>query len=702
MKLALSTNFFTAFAKLPKKLFNKTTNLVNMLKKDPNYVNSKGANLEKLKATDDLYSIRVDDTYRCILKKPAGGTVFILLWVDHHDKAYQWANSHRCNIHPETGSVQIVSTIHLDDAAKEQEAAPQKEALFYKYRDRELLRLGVPEELIARVKTIASEEELDLMSDILPEEAYEGLFYLYSGESLADIYSYLATLDSSKTEVDIEDFSVALENGCSKRRFYVVEEDDDLISMLNAPLEKWRVFLHPTQRKLVEKNWNGPVRVLGGAGTGKTVAAIHRAKWLAKQLDKDSTKILFTTFTKNLAIDIEENLRKICSDKTMQNIEVKNLDGWVYEFLYQQGYKERIVYGNVTRDIWKEALLLKPTELNLPDSFFSEEYARVVQPQNVSKLNDYLRAKRIGRGTRLTKEQRRAVWPVFEEYRLLMSKNNYKEPADAMRDARILLEAGKAKCKYSHIIVDESQDITSQGFKLIRTMVPEGPNDIFIVGDAHQRIYGHKVVLGQCGIKIVGRGRKLKLNYRTTDEVRKFAMGIFLDKKVDDLDDGEDDNKGYKSIFHGPSPEIINCTDLYDEAAQIEKRISLLRRNDPETQICIALRTNRLLTNYQELLNKKGIETTILSNEQSDIANSKAIRLGTMHRVKGLEFDHMIIASANQGTIPLTRATQSDEKLIASENLIKERCLLFVAITRAKKSLTITTYGKPSPFLPLH
>lgn len=696
MKLALSSDFFTAFAKLPKKLFNKMTNLMDKMKKSPEYIDSKGANLEKIKNTDDLYSIRLDNAYRCILKKPEKGDIFILLWVDHHDEAYQWADTHSCKIHPETGSLQILKTSHIEIESK-QKPSKIKDSFFSKYRNRELLRLGVPEDLIERVKQIDTEKQLDELGKLLPEEAYEGLFYLLAGDSLADVYAYFDTLDSSKDKVDVEDYSVALDNTTSKRRFYVVEEDDDLISMLNAPLEKWRVFLHPSQRNLVERNWNGPVRVLGGAGTGKTVAAVHRAKWLAKRLESKTTKVLFTTYTKNLAVDIHDNLSKICSDKTMKKIEVKNLDSWVYEFLYQHGYKEKIVYD--TSKIWKDALLIKPTELDLPDSFFPEEYARVIQPQNVSTLSNYLRAKRVGRGTRLNKEQRQLVWKVFEEYRLLMAKKNYKEPSDAMRDARVLLETGKAKCNYSSIIVDESQDITAQGFKLIRAMVPEGQNDIFIVGDAHQRIYGHKVVLGRCKINIIGRSRKLKLNYRTTDEVRKFAMKIFNEELVDDLDGGSDNNMGYKSIFHGPQPEIIHGSDLYEEIDNIVRRISTIKKNDPETYICIALRTKKLVDDYQQILQKKNIETVILSSDHSDDSASGAIRLATMHRIKGLEFDHMIIAAANQGIVPLKQAEKTDESLIASENLTKERCLLFVAATRAKKSLTITTSGQPSEFL---
>jgi len=310
MKVAISSDFFTALSKLPKTQMNKTIKLVEKFKNDPT---SSGINYEKLHFSSDsrLYSIRVDNTYRCIVLKPERGNVFILLWVDHHDAAYDWAKRHKCSIHPETGSIQILETEYTTEQMPIIEKKNTK-TVFNEYRDRELLRLGVPEEMLSQIRQIESEDELDALRAYLPEEAYEGLFYLLAGDSLEEVLQYLSN-DTIGEKVDTNDFVKALENANSKRRFYVVDENDiDLMSMLNAPLEKWRVFLHPTQRKLVYRDWNGPVRVLGGAGTGKTVVAMHRAKWLAQKLPLSEGKILLTTFTKNLAMDIYENLKKIC------------------------------------------------------------------------------------------------------------------------------------------------------------------------------------------------------------------------------------------------------------------------------------------------------------------------------------------------------------------------------------------------------
>ena len=693
MKIAISTDFFTALSKLPKKQMHKTIKLVEDFRKNPT---SSGFNYEKIQNADQMYSIRVDLAYRCIVMKPKKGDVYILLWVDHHDDAYDWAKRHKCLVNPETGSLQILETEYL--AAPETTVETKEGTFFSKYRDKDLLRLGIPAQLLSKVRAIRNEEELDTLQEVLPQEAYEGLFYLMAGDSLEEVYRYLSTIPAEP--VDTSDFAKALEQNISKQHFYVVDESDvDLISMLHAPLEKWRVFLHPSQRRLVERDWNGPVRVLGGAGTGKTVVAMHRAKWLAEKALMHNGKILFTTFTKNLAMDIYENLKKICKDDLLEYIEVKNLDQWVYEFLYKNGYQEQIVYSDQTDQLWDDALMLKPSSLDLPDSFFKEEWERVIQPQSVTTLQEYIRAKRIGRSTRLSRAQRKMAWDVFEEYRLLLSRRNFKEPSDAMRDAKILIEQGKLEEKYESVVVDEAQDFSEQAFMLLRALVPEGKNDLFIVGDAYQRIYGHKVVLGQCGIKIVGRSRKLKLNYRTTDEIRKWAVTLFDAYQVDDLDNGIDKQNDYKSLYHGPEPVIQVFDTVEEESKAIKSHIDSILYEDETSQICVVVRTQRLVKKYKDILEKMQFETLVLSRNTKDNLAQKAIRIATMHRVKGLEFDHIIIANVSKGVVPPAVISKSAEEQIEDEQDLKERSLLFVAATRAKKSLMITAVGSPSEFI---
>ncbi len=695
MKVAISSDFFTALAKLPKTQLNKTIRLVEKFKNNPK---STGLNYEKLHFAPNMHSIRVDGSYRCIVMSPQKDDVYILLWVDNHDEAYDWAKKHKCMVNPETGSLQIIQ-VEKEIEKIAVNVTEEKETFFTRFKDKELLKIGVPDDLLEHVRSIDNEDDLDAIREYLPEEVYEGLFYLLAGDNFEEVYNYIYT--ASSEVVDIDNFTKALDNDSSKRHFYVVEENDtELINMLNAPLEKWRVFLHPTQRKLVERDYNGSVRVLGGAGTGKTVVAMHRAKYLAQKASLfDTKKILFTTYTKNLAIDIYENLRKICDEETLNKIEVKNLDQWVYEFLSKNGYQNEIVYDDKTDDIWEKALVSKPSELDLPDSFFKEEWERVIQPQSVNTINDYISASRVGRGTRLNRKQRKLIWEVFEEYRLLLSAKNYKEPSDAMRDARILIDNEKMKEKYSSIVVDEAQDLTAQSFMLLRDMVEEAKNDIFVVGDAHQRIYGHKVVLGQCGIKIVGRSKKLKLNYRTTDEIRKWAVSLLEGETFDNLDDGVDSSGDYKSLYHGPEPKIESFESYEQEVEFINQYIKSIKDEDKESRICIVVRTQKLVNSYNSYFQENGIDTLKISRNSKDNLSNDAIRLATMHRVKGLDFDHVIIASMNNGIIPLEIGEKSEENQIESERLVKEKSLVFVAATRAKKSLLITSYGEYSPLL---
>ena len=575
MKVAISSDFFTALSKLPKTQLSKTIKLVDKFKNNPK---SSGLNYEKLHFANNMHSIRVDGSYRCIVMSPETNDVYILLWVDNHDDAYDWAKKHKCIVNAQTGNLEIIQATHEAESISSSHET-STETFFSKFKDKELLKLGVDAKLLKYVKSIDNENDLDNFRKHITEEVYEALFYLLSGDSYEEVYNYLYA--ENNTNIDEDDFTTALENDSSKRSFYVVEEGDtELRNMLNAPLEKWRVFLHPTQRKLVEKNYNGAVRVLGGAGTGKTVVAMHRAKYLASRINMfENKKILFTTYTKNLAIDIYENLKKICEPELLSKIEVKNLDQWVYEFLTKHGYKNEIIYSSKTDDLWEDALTSKPSELALSDSFFKEEWERVIQASGVATLNDYIKVSRTGRGTRLSRTQRKQIWEVFEEYKLLLSAKNYKEPSDAMRDARILLKNSDQESVYSHVIIDEAQDFNAEAFRLIRDMVVESKNDIFIVGDAHQRIYGHKVVLGQCGINIRGRGKKLKLNYRTTDEIRKWSVALLNGEQIDDMDDGLDSNSDYKSLYHGSKPLIKGFDSYESEVEFINSYIKNLKIN---------------------------------------------------------------------------------------------------------------------------
>lgn len=698
VQVAFSNLYMEALTKLEGNVQSKVNQAVLKLMSNPDLP---GLNREKIHQAKDpsIQSIRVNDTYRIILSSQDQGRVFLLLWVDHHDDAYAWAASHKCKINPATGTIQIYQA-EIESATESLATLHPAEqpSLFEALKDRQLLKLGVPEELLSLVRKVSSETELDAIQNKLPADAYESLFFYAAGQDYEEVLADKSQteLNSSEQTYDTDDFTAALARLQNKATIFVPESEAELNAMMNASLDKWRVFLHPSQRNLVEGNKNGPVRVLGGAGTGKTVVAMHRAQWLASRLT-DNQKILFTTFTKNLAQDIAQNLKSICHEEYAQ-IEVINLDKWVSQFLRKQGYDYQLALDSEQlKKLWDQAYSEKPTQLDFKLAFFQDEWSQVVQSQGLKTLDEYKRASRIGRGTKLSREQKADVWRVFEEYRALLNKHRLKEVDDAYRDATQYIQANKLQLNYRSIIVDEAQDMGMAAFTLLRSMVEEQENDLFIVGDAHQRIYGRKVVLSKAGISIRGRSKKLKINYRTTDEIRQYAVSLLHGITVDDLDGSTDNNQLYKSLTHGPQPNIEHFSTQDEQIRYITKLLeqSVIERGNN----CIVARTNHEVARLIEGLEKQGISCFEIKTTDSN-APLDSVKVATFHRVKGLEFDRVILASINKGLVPLDAATHNMSDDAACEDAHnQEIALLYVALTRAKKEAYILSYGESSEFL---
>ncbi len=692
--MAMSVDFLSAFARLPGRQQRGVRALIARFNNDSA---ASGLNYERINGAKDpnIRSLCIDRGYRAIVLKPARGDVHVLLWADKHDDAYHWATRRRCDVNPESGAVQVY--LPQDDGpAEPSPATAEPTGAFAGLKDRELMRLGVPQAMLPEVRSIADADGLEPIEERLPAEAHDALFLYLAGDSYED----LVREREAPPSVDVEDFTAALRRPESQMRFAVAADEMELEAMLNAPLARWRVFLHPSQRRLVERDWNGPLRVLGGAGTGKTVAAMHRARYLARTLPEG--RILFTTFTRNLAADIEHNLGAICTPEEMQRIEVTNLDRWVMRYLRGQRYQFQLQFGRL-REAWQIALNVRPPAPNLPDAFYEDEWEQVVQASAIADKQTYLTVSRAGRGTRLNRADRALVWPVFEEYRAQLAERGVKEVDDAYRDATALLRAESSDpTGYAAVIVDEAQDMGAPAFRLLRAIAPPGRNDLFIAGDGHQRIYGRRrVVLGRCGIDIRGRSRKLKLNYRTTEQTRRWATALLADRDIDDLNGGTDDSHGIRSLTRGPQPQIAHFDTREEHDARLLACIRKLAADgEPLRAACVAARTGAERDAAANALRDDGFECAVLGGAASDDEQrGDAVRVATMHRVKGLEFDHVLLASVNSGLVPL-RARGEAADATAKENAeTEERALLHVAATRARKSLTVLSFGRPSRFV---
>lgn len=695
VKVAMSQDFLNAFAKLPRNIQGRTTDFLNKFRNDPT---SPGINLEKLNAVIDkkLCSARINDTYRCIIARDEASSTYIVLWVDHHDEAYAWAARRRCAMNPNTGTVQIyqVEEAVTTGGGEVTNAA----ALFASITDEALLKLGVPQEQLAYVRSLTSVEEFYKAEVSLPKDAYEYLAWLNEGVPLEEVLE-LAEAERPKLPCDT-DIGTALITPASMKSFVVIDGEEELRRIMAAPLEQWRVFLHPEQRKLVARNFKGPARVLGGAGTGKTVVAMHRAKMLAGKC-KPQERILFTTFTANLAADIKENLKKICTVEELRKIEVVHLDAWVNKFLRESGFGARIAYDEEINPLWQEAIATAYTGSGFDAKFFEEEWNRVVIVQEALTLEKYVKAARNGRGTRLNRKTKLQIWEVFAAYQNLLKEKQLRDINTAMYECTKLLHNAGGTTRYAHIIVDEGQDFSDNAYRLLAALSgTEHDNDIFIVGDAHQRIYRNKPILSRAGINVRGRSSTLKINYRTTEEIRKYALALLNGIAFDDLDDAADLDDRCQSLMHGAKPQLEHFNDASEEIDFIAKEIALLAGNGVAlADICIVARTKRLIEDYIAQLTSAGIRSYAIKRNKVDDRSLDGVRVATMHRVKGLEFQYVFVAAVNNRIVPLYNAINRNDAVTEAESIVSEKCLLYVALTRAQKAAYITSYGVRSEFL---
>ncbi len=695
-KVALSQDFLLNLSKLPSGVQSKVMKWAIRFQTDPK---SPSINYENIHAASDanMKSVRIDGDWRGIVFKPDQGDVYVLLHVNKHDEAYRWAERRKLIINPVTGAMQMIQVEEAVALAeplvapkvKTPEApaptlADQSKPYAQGVSDHDLIALGVPPDLLERVRVVCFEAELDALQSALPVEAYEALFLLAAGDTAEQILNARET--RVDRQIDTTNFEAALQTPESQSRFVVVD-DEAMVAIMNAPLAQWRVFLHPTQHKLASGDRSGPVRVLGGAGTGKTVVAMHRAKWLAENRTSDKQKVLFTTFTKNLALDIENNLKTLCTKATLEKIEVRNLDTWVHGFMRSRKLEHRIVYDRKAEgalQAWQAAMTAKDSSLDLPDSFYEEELEQVVLAHGVTTKDGYRAVRRTGRGVVLSRAKRDAVWPVFEEYRGQLASRKLKEVDDAYRDVATLLDeeisAGKVLATYSAIVIDETQDLGPQALRLLRAMIASNPNDLFFVGDGHQRIYTrNRAAMSKCGIDIRGRSKKLYLNYRTTDEIRKQAVAVLEGCDIDDLDDGHDETKRYKSLSHGPVPKVIDVPsheEAMSNAVNLVKEWAVQDGADATESVCVIAPSKKardaLASSFQNL----GLDAAVIDENQNAVGTRGAIYFATMHRAKGLEFDRVIVVAPKAY---LGDPLETDSK----------RKLIYVALTRAKKEAAL-------------
>ncbi|MCW1825143.1 DNA helicase [Mycolicibacterium conceptionense] len=691
MPLAIEKGFLKDLGKLDKPVYNRVTEIFDEF----DVATHTGLHLEKIATARNprFRSIRIDQSWRGIVLAPVTGDVYTLLKVLPHDDAYAWASRSNVSVNSATGGIEIRDEAELDRQIPEmiEAAKTAGEPIFAHVKDGELARLGIDEKVLAFARTVTDAAQLDAAKAFLPETQSDVLMGLAAGFTPEEVWADLGAqiLDEP---VDTEDVDAAILR--STDRVVLVSGPDELMDVFAYPFATWRVYLHPTQRAVVEAAYKGPARVTGGPGTGKTVVALHRAHQLAQ---RGNGKVLVTTFTSTLSETLQAGLDMLIDDENVESrIEVSHVDRVAHRVFRKTHGAPHMLGSEDEKALW--AGLVDELGLSFTPAFLSDEWRQVVLARRIKTADDYLTAKRTGRGRALGSAQRAQVWQAMWEFEQTLTQQGVWTHETIRREATRLLEESADK-PFRHIIIDEAQDLSPDQWRLLRAAVAEAPDDIFIAGDTHQRIYDNRVSLREVGINIAGRSSRLNINYRTTAEILGWSLGLLRGEPIDDMEGGLDSIAGCKSYVHGQLPLLSGHPSADAEAKFIASSVKgWLDNGIRPSEIGIAVRAKWLTSKIEHALKAARIDWVDLAKASDD---NDAVRIGSMHRMKGLEFRSVCVAGVNAKAVPAGNAVTpaEEDKHAHQQDLERERCLLFVACTRAREELLVTWHGEPSPFL---
>ncbi len=686
MRFCIADTFPKALARLSAQEQKEVKLTVFDLQLDPARPGLQFHRIERAK-DPHFWSMRVNRDIRLIVHKTADS--FLICYVDHHDDAYSWAERRRIETHPRTGAAQIVEIRERVEEiiVRQSVGVPAADRLalpllFAGYGDDELLGYGIPEDWLQDVRAATDDTVLTLAAH-LPAEAAEALLCLAVGE---------------RPDKPVVANTSPFEHPDALRRFRVFENDEELKQALDAPWEQWAVFLHPSQRQVVSQSFSGPARVTGSAGTGKTVVAIHRAAILYRR--ESETKLLLTTFSNPLANALSQKLRILIGDEDVNRIvprvtvlPIKQVAEDLFTLAH--GYTPRLASPEQVRMALKAAA--DTTELSgftLP--FLVSEWLNVVDAWQVETLETYQTVPRIGRKQRLGAKQRERLWPVFEQARrTLDAQGVFTWPAIFGGVTRYF--AGRDNKPFTHAIVDEAQDLGVPELRMLKAITPAIPDALFFAGDLGQRIFQEPFSWLAIGVDIRGRSRTLKVNYRTSHQIRRAADRL-LPSLVRDADGEEQNRHGTVSVFNGPEPEIR----IYDTPdAEIAGIADWIRQTVADgiapAEVGLFVRSNDQLARARAAVKAAGHEQLELSERMEQPQGRIAI--GAMHLAKGLEYKAIAVMSCDEGILPLRERLASAADMEEIKEITEtERQLFYVACTRARDRLLATGVKPASEF----
>ncbi|MBC8065472.1 MAG: UvrD-helicase domain-containing protein [Chlorobia bacterium] len=650
-----------------------------------------GLQFHKLdKARDkSFWSVRVSRDIRLIVHRTANS--LLLCFVAHHDDAYAWAERRKLEAHPTTGAAQLVEiretvveiVVPQYIEAVVRETPPQsKSLLFATAADEQLLGFGVPPEWLDEVRKANEDTLLDL-ADHLPAEAAEALLELATGGMPA-------------APIVIPSGADPFSHPDAQRRFRTIEDIEELQRALDYPWERWTIFLHPSQRAIVEKEFNGPARVAGSAGTGKTVVALHRAVSLART--NPESRVLLTTFSEILANSLRKKLFMLLRNepKIAERLEVASLDK-VGESLYRGQFGAPSIATPEQIKGLLEASKNGFPEINHSLGFLTSEWNDVVDAWQLKSWNEYRDVKRLGRKIRLSEQQRANLWQVFEKVLdSLESQTKITRAGIFAKLAAAIPE--RTNPPYDYAVVDEAQDVGIMQLRFLAALGGNRPNALFFAGDLGQRIFQQPFSWLSLGVDIRGRSRTLHVNYRTSHQIRSQADRL-LGKEVADVDGIVESRVGTVSVFNGPHPQVCVFKSPDEESDAVALWLSeRIDEGIKPHEIGLFVRSESEFHRAMRSVTQASLDHYILTPDMDNQLGKVVI--AAMHMAKGLEFKAVAIQACDDEIIPLQARIESVADPADLEEVYNsERNLLYVACTRARDHLIITSGGHASEFL---
>lgn len=623
----------------------------------------------------DWWTVSVDRDIRIVLQR--NDNQIFVVYVDHHDAAYRWAERNKLSRHPVTGSLQIVEipqiisqpiVVQTPSPSTPRKVKPFVETLAIT-RD-ELFGWGIPEEwLDSLLKATTQDEILDIALH-LPADVAE--IAMAIGEGKRPIVE--PETDSTKRDL---------------QAWHVVSGDEDLTHMLDEKWDLWAVYLHPTQRSVAEKIYSGPARVGGSAGTGKTVVLLHHAKYLLRSVADCS--VLITTFSDNLAMDLAYRLGVLLVPQELERCDTRAFYDFghdCYKKFVHRNNPPRLIDNNEVRDLILETIQTMELPKGIYPQFVCSEWEKIVDVRNLMTWESYRDTKRRNVTIRLSVQRREAIWKVFEAvYKKLEERHEISQGMMFGELATWYKENSHGR-GYDYILVDEAQDLgeIELAFLVAYNTRSDG---LFFAGDIGQRVCRYAFPWSQYGIDLRGKSKTLKINYRTTQEIRTFADKLVTLSQTDP--DGEKHDRTQTiSLLKGPQPQLKIYDSIEDEIAGVAKWLNKLKaeKNISANNIAIFVRSDDELERAYE------------AYKLSDYSGDPRCKITTMEKAKGLEYQVVIVMACDCNVLPSpTRLAEKDIVASLDEIYDTERNLFYVACTRARDFLLVTSGDVPSEFL---